>query len=72
VDLYLIHFPRVTPVFEDAWKEFEKIKADGLARSIGVSNFTADDLQVLLKTASVLPSPLAVRLTPRTGTSRPP
>ena len=39
VDLYLIHHPRyATPDIPTAWKEFEKIKADGLARSVQSSN----------------------------------
>jgi diketogulonate reductase-like aldo/keto reductase len=33
VDLYLIHHPRlVNGDFEGAWKEFEKIKDDGLSK----------------------------------------
>jgi diketogulonate reductase-like aldo/keto reductase len=32
-DLYLIHFPQlVAHDFENTWKEFEKIKDDGLAK----------------------------------------
>jgi hypothetical protein len=53
-DLYLIHFPGlVTGRFEAAWAEFEQLKEDGLVRSIGVSNFSAEDLQLLAKTAFV-------------------
>jgi 2,5-diketo-D-gluconate reductase A len=55
VDLYLIHWP--TPardLYVETWKEMEKLKADGLARSIGVSNFRIDDLERLrLETATV-------------------
>lgn len=57
VDLYLIHFPRlVENNLEASWKEFEKIKEDGLAKSIGVSNFNLEQLQKLVKTAKVVPA----------------
>ncbi|KAF8586934.1 Aldo/keto reductase [Ramaria rubella] len=65
VDLYLIHFPQfVEGRFESAWVEFEKIKADGLAKSIGVSNFNVQDLQLLLKTAKIVPAVNQVNFNP--------
>jgi diketogulonate reductase-like aldo/keto reductase len=44
VDLYLIHHPRLAkPDLATAWREFEKIKADGLAKwvsdAVGLSRF---------------------------------
>ncbi|KZS91439.1 Aldo/keto reductase [Sistotremastrum niveocremeum HHB9708] len=57
VDLYLIHSPRLAQGDIPAlWKKMEKIKADGLAKSIGVSNFQVDDLKILLKHAKVVPA----------------
>ncbi|KIJ27524.1 hypothetical protein M422DRAFT_71623 [Sphaerobolus stellatus SS14] len=57
VDLYLVHNPRyIRDDFAGAWAKFERIKAQGLAKSIGVSNFTVNDLQTLLKTAKVTPA----------------
>ncbi|KAG6810669.1 hypothetical protein H0H92_010817 [Tricholoma furcatifolium] len=57
VDLYLIHQPRfAAPDFEGTWREFEKIKDDGLARSIGVSNFNLTELQTIVKTARIKPA----------------
>jgi len=57
VDLYLIHHPRLaTPDIPTAWKEFEKIIADGLAKSIGVSNFDESQLKILLGSAKVKPA----------------
>ncbi|KAF8181192.1 Aldo/keto reductase, partial [Mycena galopus ATCC 62051] len=55
VDLYLIHNPRTLPDVDGVWKEFEKIQKDGLAKSIGVSNFTLEALQSLVKKAQVWP-----------------
>lgn len=35
MDLYLIHWPRfAVPDIPTAWKEMEKIKADGLAKCV--------------------------------------
>ncbi|KAJ7080074.1 Aldo/keto reductase [Mycena crocata] len=56
VDLYLIHQPAILPDIEGTWKEFENIKKDGLAKSIGVSNFTLEQLQKLVKSALVWPA----------------
>jgi len=56
VDLYLIHHPRLAqPDIPTAWKAMEKVKSDGLAKSIGVSNYEIADLAVLLASAKVKP-----------------
>lgn len=49
LDLYLIHFPVVSKKNSliDQWKVMEQIKKDGLAKSIGVSNFREEDLQAI-------------------------
>ncbi|GAA1739671.1 aldo/keto reductase [Aeromicrobium alkaliterrae] len=65
VDLYLIHWP--TPergLFVDTWKTFEKLHADGRTRAIGVSNFRAQDLQVLADQGLTTPSINQVELHP--------
>ncbi|KAA1478082.1 Aldo/keto reductase [Dentipellis sp. KUC8613] len=65
VDLYLIHFPRlVSSDFEGAWEEFEKLKKDGLAKSIGVSNFSVQDLKTVVNSGSITPSVNQIRLHP--------
>ncbi|KAI1813635.1 Aldo/keto reductase [Poronia punctata] len=59
VDLYLIHSPYRASGPADlqrVWAELEKIQAEGLARSIGVSNFSVDDLKAVLQTARVTPA----------------
>lgn len=57
VDLYLIHSPRLaTPDIPTAWAKMEKLKADGLVKSIGVSNFGVAELQTLVNSAKVLPA----------------
>lgn len=54
VDLYLIHWP-VVGKFADTWRALERLHQDGLARSIGVSNFMQHHLDELLASASRLP-----------------
>ncbi|KAJ7772837.1 NADP-dependent oxidoreductase domain-containing protein [Mycena maculata] len=64
VDLYLIHQPTFVPDIDGTWKEFETIRKDGLAKSIGVSNFTLDQLQSLVKGARVRPAVNQIELHP--------
>ncbi|KAF8214915.1 Aldo/keto reductase [Mycena galopus ATCC 62051] len=56
LDLYLIHHPSFVPELESAWKQFERIKDDGLAKSIGVSNFNLEQLQTVVKSARIVPA----------------
>ncbi|KAI0674234.1 Aldo/keto reductase [Trametes maxima] len=65
VDLYLIHHPRLaTPDIPTAWARLEKIKQDGLAKSIGVSNFGVRDLQILVNSAKIKPAANQILLHP--------
>ena len=57
VDLYPIHWP--TPKFDtyvQAWRSMEELQAQGLTRSIGVSNFHQQHLQRLLDASDVVPA----------------
>jgi diketogulonate reductase-like aldo/keto reductase len=54
VDLYLVHWPQRGPVW--AWSGMERAQERGLARSIGVSNFSADDLDQVTAAGSVTPA----------------
>ena len=53
VDLYLVHWPQRGPL--RAWPGMEQAKERGLARSVGVSNYSAADLDQVLKATSVPP-----------------
>lgn len=53
VDLYLVHWPRGGPL--RAWPGMEKALGRGLTRSIGVSNFSAAELDTVIRSASVPP-----------------
>jgi diketogulonate reductase-like aldo/keto reductase len=54
VDLYLVHWPQRGPVW--AWAGMEQARERGLAASIGVSNFSADDLRQVTGAGSVVPA----------------
>jgi diketogulonate reductase-like aldo/keto reductase len=66
VDLYLVHWP-VQKVRHETWRAMERILADGKARAIGVSNYTASHLEQLLDRASEPPSVNQVELHPFLG-----
>jgi len=59
VDLFLIHWPLPTLYdgdFVSTWKTLEEFKADGRAKSIGVSNFLPDHLQRVIDAGDVVPA----------------
>ncbi|KAH9050227.1 Aldo/keto reductase [Lactarius hengduanensis] len=65
VDLYLIHHPRLArPDIPTAWAKMEAIKNAGLAKSIGVSNFGVDELEILLASAKIKPAANQILLHP--------
>ncbi len=67
VDLFLIHWPLPTLYggdFVQTWKTLERFKADGRARSIGVSNFQVAHLQRLAAEADVVPAVNQIELHP--------
>ncbi|XP_072934253.1 aldo-keto reductase AKR2E4-like [Epargyreus clarus] len=63
IDLYLVHFPvAIKPDYSpddidylETWRGMEEAKALGLARSIGVSNFNAKQLDRLIANCKVRP-----------------
>jgi diketogulonate reductase-like aldo/keto reductase len=65
VDLYLIHWPlpRVGR-YVDSWRAMIKLRAEGLVRSIGVSNFTREHIERLAAETGVLPSVNQIELHP--------
>ena len=66
VDLFLIHWPvPARDLYVQTWQTLAKIRAEGRARSIGVSNFTRDHLGRLLAETGVVPAVNQVELHPR-------
>ena len=65
VDLYLIHWPVPSKdLYMDTWRAFERIKAEGGSRSIGVSNFRIKDLERLEREADQMPTVNQIELHP--------
>jgi diketogulonate reductase-like aldo/keto reductase len=54
VDLYLIHWPQGGPTW--AWPGMERARELGLARSIGVSNFSARELDEVMAAGTIPPA----------------
>jgi 2,5-diketo-D-gluconate reductase A len=66
VDLYLIHWP--VPAHDryvETWRALIEFQQEGLARSIGVSNFQPDHLERVIRETEVTPSVNQVELHPR-------
>jgi 2,5-diketo-D-gluconate reductase A len=66
VDLFLIHWPvPARDLYVQTWQTLAKIRAEGRARSIGVSNFTQAHLDRLMRETGVVPAVNQVELHPR-------
>lgn len=66
VDLYLIHWPSPhRGLYAESWKALVRIKQEGRARSVGVSNFTASHLQRILDETGETPVLNQIELHPR-------
>lgn len=56
VDLWLIHTPaQHGGRLKEVWRACEEVYKEGLAKSIGVSNFTVQHLEEIMDGASVVP-----------------
>jgi len=65
VDLLLIHWPLPKRgEYVSTWQTFERLQAEGLVRSIGVSNFKPAHLDVLAASSSVVPAVNQIELSP--------
>ncbi len=65
VDLYLIHWPVPSSNrYVETWQTFEELGAEGLVRSIGVSNFLPEHLERLLTETDTVPAVNQIELHP--------
>ena len=65
VDLYLIHWPAPSrDLYVETWKAFIELQAEGLVRSIGVSNFEPPHLERIAAETGVVPVVNQVELHP--------
>lgn len=65
LDLYLIHWP-VPPqdLYPETWQAFIELRDQGRVRSIGVSNFTVEQLQRIIDETGVVPATNQIELHP--------
>ena len=65
VDLLLIHWPLPQrDEYVSTWRTFERLKTEGLTRSIGVSNFMPAHLERLAAETATVPAVNQIQLTP--------
>jgi diketogulonate reductase-like aldo/keto reductase len=62
VDLYIIHWPAGGPTW--AWPGMERARELGLARSVGVSNFSAGELDDVIAAGTIPPAVNQVQFSP--------
>jgi len=66
LDLHLIHWPNPSVgKYAEAWRALVDLRAQGLVRSIGVSNFTEEHLERIIDDTGVTPAVNQVELHPR-------
>jgi len=66
IDLYLIHWPVPSRnLYVETWQALTEIKADGRARSVGVSNFTVEHLERIIEATGEIPAVNQVELHPQ-------
>jgi 2,5-diketo-D-gluconate reductase A len=65
VDLYLIHWPAPKKdLYVETWKALVRLKEEGRAKSIGVSNFAPEHLQRVMDETGVVPAVNQIELHP--------
>jgi len=65
IDVALIHWPNPSrDLYPQAWRALVDARADGLVRTIGVSNFTAEHLHRVIDETGVVPAVNQVELHP--------
>ncbi len=64
VSLWLVHWPPDTGAGVGIWESFVQAQADGLARDIGVSNYSLDMIDELSKATGVQPAVNQIKWSP--------
>jgi 2,5-diketo-D-gluconate reductase A len=65
IDLYLIHWPMPSlGSCVETWKALVRLRDEGRAKSIGVSNFSPDHLRAIIKATGVVPALNQIELHP--------
>lgn len=70
IDLYLIHWPAPDlDRYVDTWRALERLRLEGSARCVGVSNFNPDQLDRLARETETVPAVNQIELHPRLAQS---
>jgi len=64
IDLYLIHFPVKAHLRQETWRGMEAVLETGMCRSIGVSNFSVQQLEEIFSFCKVPPAANQIELHP--------
>jgi 2,5-diketo-D-gluconate reductase A len=64
VDLWLVHWPPNQQASPEVWSEVIKAQQDGLATSIGVSNYSLEQIDELVAATGVTPAVNQIRWSP--------
>jgi diketogulonate reductase-like aldo/keto reductase len=64
VDLWLIHWPPAGQAMPEVWEQFIAAQQDGLAKAIGVSNYSLDQIDELTAATGVTPAVNQIRWSP--------
>lgn len=65
VDLYLIHWPNPkNDKYVATWKALNRLRTEGIARSIGVCNFNIEHLENIIEQTGIIPAVNQVELQP--------
>lgn len=64
VDLWLVHWPPNKQATPEAWEQFIAAQKEGLATSIGVSNYSLDQIDELISATGVAPAVNQIRWSP--------
>jgi diketogulonate reductase-like aldo/keto reductase len=64
VDLYLLHWPVPGEQHIHAWKDLILLRNEGLTRSIGVSNYTIEDIDDIIRAGLEIPACNQIEVSP--------
>ena len=63
VDMYMIHWP-VPACYTNTWRALEELQSEGFARSLGVSNFEIEHLEILRQSSDIVPAVNQIEMHP--------
>jgi diketogulonate reductase-like aldo/keto reductase len=64
VDLWLVHWPPARSAGVPTWRQFLAVRAEGLARSVGVSNYSVGQIDELVRATGETPQVNQIRWAP--------